>query len=116
MAHTYFRSAARVVALALVVAAVVLVLTQPTVGYMVNSQHLTGACSTPWSTWRHPFNYPVPNQIGMLLNACASTNADRWHLGWGFALGAVILGTASFTSSVGLRRTRHTHAAHAVQN
>ena len=113
MAHTYFRSAARVVALALVVAAVVLVLTQPTVGYMVNSQHLTGACSTPWSTWRHPFNYPVPANVAMLLNACAATYLDRWHLAWGFVLGALVLGTASLASSVGLLRKRHTHAVHA---
>ena len=112
MSFAWFRWGARVAALALIVAAVVLVLTQPIVGYVFNGQHVTGACSTPWSTWRHPFNDPVPVQIGMLLNACASTYPDRWHLAWGFALGALILGTVSFASSVGLGRTRHTHAVH----
>ncbi len=113
MSFTWFRWGARVVALALVAAAAVLVLTEPTVGYVFNGQHLIGACSTPWSTWRHPFNYPVPANVAMLLNACAATYLDRWHLAWGFVLGALVLGTASLASSVGLLRKRHTHAVHA---
>jgi hypothetical protein len=113
MSFAWFRWGTRVVALALVAAAAVLVLTHPTVGYVFNGQHLTGACSTPWSTWRqHPFNYPVPPDVGMLLNACASTYPDRWHLAWGLALGALVLSTASLASSLGLRRTRPAHAAH----
>ena len=44
MSFTWFRSGARVVALALVAVAAVLVLTEPTVGYVFNGQHLIGAC------------------------------------------------------------------------
>ncbi|MGO9332955.1 MAG: hypothetical protein ACLQCU_02675 [Acidimicrobiales bacterium] len=106
---TWFRWAARVAALALVVAAVVLVVTEPTVGYVFSGQHLTGTCSTPWSNWRHPFNFPVPSDVGMLLNACAPTYPERWHLAWGIVLGALVLGTASFASSLGLRRIPHAH-------
>jgi len=50
----------------------------------------------------------------MLPNACASTYADRWHLASGFLLGALVLCTASFASSVSLRRARHAHVAHPV--
>ena len=109
---TWFRWTARTVALAFVVAAVVLVATHPTVGYIFNGQHLTGTCTTPWSEWRHPFNYPVPPQVGTLVSACGPAWTTRWDIAWWFVLGALLIAIASLASSLGYNRMRRHGEVH----
>ena len=103
--YRWFRWEARLLALCLLVTAVVLAVTVPTVS--------TGTCFlSPWGYWQSSHRFgsvvgssPPPSVIPHLV-ACSAVIENRWHVAWGLGLGALVLVAGSFVPSRRFARSR----------